>query len=43
MAVPHWTIATAHQRLDQGNEPWADYEGSRVALQAAMKKLGFER
>jgi bifunctional non-homologous end joining protein LigD len=30
-----------HQRLDQGNAPWADYEGSRVALPAAMKKLGF--
>jgi bifunctional non-homologous end joining protein LigD len=39
----HWTVGTAHQRLDQGNAPWADYEGSRVALQAAMKKLGFKR
>jgi bifunctional non-homologous end joining protein LigD len=39
----HWTVATVHQRLDEGNEPWADYEGSRVALAPAMKKLGFER
>ncbi|MEJ8837915.1 DNA ligase D [Ramlibacter sp. AN1133] len=39
----HWTVVTAHQRLDQGNEPWADYEASRVTLQAAMKKLGFEK
>jgi len=39
----HWSVATVHQRLDQGNEPWADYEASRCALAAAMKKLGFER
>jgi bifunctional non-homologous end joining protein LigD len=39
----HWTVATVHQRLDQGNEPWADYESSRTNLSAAMKKLGFER
>jgi len=39
----HWTVATAHQRLDQGNEPWSDYEASRAGLQGPMKKLGFER
>jgi bifunctional non-homologous end joining protein LigD len=39
----HWTVATVHQRLDQGNAPWADYEASRTGLAAAMKKLGFER
>ncbi|GAB3773060.1 DNA ligase D [Ramlibacter monticola] len=39
----HWTVGTAHNRLDQGNAPWADYEGSRTSLAAAMKKLGFER
>lgn len=38
----HWTVATVHQRLDQGNAPWADYEKSRVTLRAAMKKLGFQ-
>ncbi|MEJ5991495.1 DNA ligase D [Ramlibacter sp. PS3R-8] len=37
----HWTVGTVHRRLDQGNAPWADYERSRVALGAAMKKLGF--
>ena len=37
----HWTVSTVHQRLDQGNAPWAEYEGRRVALGAAMKKLGF--
>jgi bifunctional non-homologous end joining protein LigD len=37
----HWTVTTVHTRLDQGNAPWADYEASRVTLQAAMKKLGF--
>jgi bifunctional non-homologous end joining protein LigD len=32
-----------HTRLDEGNAPWADYEGSRATLGAAMKKLGFEK
>lgn len=39
----HWTVGTAHTRLDQGNKPWDDYEASRTTLDAAMKKLGFER
>jgi bifunctional non-homologous end joining protein LigD len=39
----HWTVATVHQRLDQGNAPWADYAGSRAGLSQAMKKLGFKR
>jgi bifunctional non-homologous end joining protein LigD len=39
----HWNVGTAHQRLDEGNEPWADYEASRASLQGAMKKLGFEQ
>lgn len=39
----HWTVADIHQRLDQGNTPWAGYEDARAALGAAMKKLGFER
>ncbi|MBC5784571.1 DNA ligase D [Ramlibacter sp. USB13] len=38
----HWTVGTAHQRLDQGNAPWDDYEKSRCTLDDAMKKLGFE-
>jgi bifunctional non-homologous end joining protein LigD len=37
----HWTVATIHQRLDQGNAPWEDYATSRVTLRAAMKKLGY--
>ena len=39
----HWSVATVHTRLDQGNGPWQDYESSRVALAAAMKTLGFQR
>jgi bifunctional non-homologous end joining protein LigD len=39
----HWTVRGVHTRLDQGNEPWADYEASRTALGAAMKALGFKR
>jgi bifunctional non-homologous end joining protein LigD len=38
----HWTVSTVHTRLDAGNEPWTEYEGSRATLAAAMKKLGFE-
>jgi bifunctional non-homologous end joining protein LigD len=37
----HWTVASVHNRLDQGNAPWDDYEASRAALAPAMKKLGF--
>jgi bifunctional non-homologous end joining protein LigD len=37
----HWTVASVHDRLDQGNAPWDDYETSRAALAPAMKKLGF--
>ena len=37
----HWTVATVHDRLDEGNEPWADYEKSRVSPAKAMKALGF--
>ncbi|WBY03551.1 DNA ligase D [Ramlibacter tataouinensis] len=38
----HWTVATVHQRLDQGNEPWDGYRSSSVRLGAAMRKLGFK-
>ena len=39
----HWTVATVHQRLDRGNDPWSEYESTRSGLARAMKKLGFER
>jgi bifunctional non-homologous end joining protein LigD len=39
----HWTVASVHERLDEGNSPWAEYEKSRTPLAAAMKKLGFDR
>lgn len=38
----HWSVPTVHERLDEGNTPWQDYEASRAPLAAAMKKLGFE-
>ncbi len=38
----HWTLHTAHTRLDVGNTPWADYARSAAGLAAAMKKLRFE-
>ena len=37
----HWSVETVHNRLDEGNAPWSDYDASRASLGAAMKKLGF--
>ncbi|HEY8047970.1 MAG TPA: DNA ligase D, partial [Ramlibacter sp.] len=37
----HWTVASIHDRLDEGNEPWADYEKGRASLAKAMKAIGF--
>ena len=39
----HWTVASVHTRLDEGNKPWQDYDSSRNALPSAMKALGFRR
>jgi bifunctional non-homologous end joining protein LigD len=36
----HWTVQTAHTRLDQGNAPWASYTKSAASITAAMKQLG---
>jgi len=36
----HWTVATAHTRLDVGNSPWADYAKSAVGLAPAIKAIG---
>ena len=38
----HWTVRSAHERLDRGNAPWAAYAKSARSLTAAMRKLGFE-
>ncbi|OZI59473.1 DNA ligase D [Bordetella genomosp. 11] len=35
-----WTIATAHTRLDVGNDPWRDYRPQSVG--PAMKQLDFD-
>lgn len=36
-----WNITNIDSRLEVGNEPWADYDGSATALGTAMKRLGF--
>ncbi|ARP80650.1 DNA ligase D [Bordetella genomosp. 8] len=36
----HWTISTAHTRLDAGNAPWDDYQPQAVS--PAMKALDFD-
>lgn len=38
----HWTVGTVHQRLAEGNEPWAGYAKGSAALGKAMKLLGFD-
>ncbi|WP_332814232.1 DNA ligase D [Ramlibacter sp.] len=37
----HWSVATVHQRLDEGNAPWDGYRDSSARLDEAMRKLGF--
>jgi bifunctional non-homologous end joining protein LigD len=39
----HWTIVNAHERLEPGDDPWADYAKTKQTLTKAMKALGFER
>jgi bifunctional non-homologous end joining protein LigD len=36
----HWTIESAHDRLDVGNSPWDDYRPQ--AVKRAMAAIGFE-
>jgi bifunctional non-homologous end joining protein LigD len=36
----HWTIANAHERLESGDDPWADYAKTKQTLSKAMKALG---
>ena len=37
----HWTVRTAHERLDVGNLPWTGYARSARSLAGAMKAMGF--
>jgi len=37
----HWTVRTAHARLDEGNRAWDDYAKSACRLTAAMKMLDY--
>ncbi len=35
----HWSVRTAHARLDKGNDPWKEYGSAAGGLGAAMKIL----
>lgn len=35
----HWTVRTAHTRLDKGNDPWEGYGKGALSLTAAIKLL----
>jgi len=37
----HWTVRTAHSRLDEGNRAWDGYARSACRLTAAMKMLHY--
>lgn len=37
----HWTVRTAHARLDEGNRAWDGYARSACRLTAAMKMLNY--
>jgi bifunctional non-homologous end joining protein LigD len=37
----HWTVRSAHARLDQGNRAWDGYARSACSLTAAMKILNY--
>jgi bifunctional non-homologous end joining protein LigD len=37
-----WTVKNVHERLGEGNAPWADYGKSATTLTQAMKTLGFK-
>ena len=39
----HWTIVNAHERLESGEDPWADYAKTKQTLTKAMKALGAAR
>ena len=37
----HWTVRSAHERLNKGNDPWKDYAKAARSLRAAMAALGY--
>ncbi|KIO48887.1 DNA ligase D [Nitrosospira sp. NpAV] len=37
-----WSASNIHERLDKGNEPWADYGATQQSILPAMKALGFK-
>jgi bifunctional non-homologous end joining protein LigD len=37
-----WSVSNIHERLDRGNEPWAEYEALKQSISPAMKILGYK-
>lgn len=42
MSSTRWSASNIHERLDKGNDPWADYKETRQSIVPAMKTLGFK-
>jgi bifunctional non-homologous end joining protein LigD len=40
-AGDHWTVRSAQERTDLGNQPWGAYEKAAKTLNKAMKVLGY--
>ncbi|MBA4142114.1 MAG: DNA ligase D [Nitrosospira sp.] len=41
-SAARWSVSNIHERLDEGNLPWAGYEAAKQSILPAMKTLGFK-
>ena len=42
-AGDHWTIRTAHERIEERGDAWRDYAKTKQTIAKAMKAIGVER
>ncbi len=41
-ASDRWSASNIHERLDKGNEPWAEYQHVKQSIVPAMETLGYK-